>query len=260
MRRYFTAFVLLTVVLSSTAFTQNIARRAGVRNNRVNVPVRPDHASEGRGRRSGSEDSSDQPMFPSQPSSIVSLPTSSYTGIGGNFDLQVHGRGLHNLQVDPSDPLKIHFCAMTTTSSAVSDTNGGNYPSRRIVYTYSSDGGVHWTAPKLVSGSVRTGYPDMVLYKRGNTYVPIIAAHRYETGSTTTFLSAIYTEQGAPGDGNFVETQCTRTASDGNDKDLLWPTIALSKDQSTLYILGDFSNQTNGASMDYMEFGTFAMG
>jgi hypothetical protein len=259
MRRYFTVFVLFTILIGSTAFAQNSARRADVANSRVNVPIRPDHNSDGRGR-SASNGSSDQFIFPAQPSSIISLPNSSYTGIGGNFDLQVHGRGLHNLQVDPSDPMKMHFCAMTTTSKLVSDTTGGNYPSRRIVYSYSSDGGAHWSAPKIVSGSVRTGYPDMVLYKRGNSYVPIIAAHRYEPESTTSFISAIYVENGAPGEGNFVETTCSHVASDQNEKDLLWPSIALSKDMSKLFILGDFSNQNNGAAMDYMEFGSFSLG
>ncbi len=192
-------------------------------------------------------------------SALVSVPNSVFTGIAGKFDLQTNGRGLHNIQIDPTDPQKIHACVMTATSSAGADTVGSSYPSRRVVYTYSGDGGLTWSTPKPVS-SVRTGYPDMILYKRGNTYVPIISAHRYVTGSTVDFISAVYIEQGAPGTGDFAEFTADNISFDKSKKSLLWPVIALSPDQTELYMLGDYSDPNLAGTNDsYFEFGKYAL-
>ncbi len=188
---------------------------------------------------------------------VVSVAGATYMNVGSMFDLQTNGRGLHNIIFDPSDAMKVHACMMVTTSNDPSDT--ATFDSRRIVYVYSSDGGITWSSPKNVSGTVRTGYPDMLLYKRGNDYVPIIAAHRYAPGSTKTFESAIFVEQGAPGEGNFKEFDCDRKSSDGTDKDLLWPAIAASKDGSKIYMIADFSDQLQATAKDYFEFGTFTM-
>jgi len=245
--------VLLTVFSSSLSLAQ-IAVPPANSNLFKNLIAKRQVASE---YSSGVESKSYS--VPSDPlSTLVSVPGANWTKVRGLFDLQTNGRGLHNIQVDPSNPLNIHICVMTTTSTDPSDTSGGAYPSRRVMYSFSSDGGTTWKTPVSVAAE-RTGYPDMILYKRGKSYVPIIAAHRYAPGSTTNFESAIFLEQGNPGDGNFKEFDCDRAASDGATKDLLWPSIALSNDQSKVYIIGDFSNQTNATLMDYMEFGSFSL-
>lgn len=252
--------VIMIVILSfSNIFAQSSLRRAPGKSASANASMKQVSVNElGIVAETGQhENNSSTPFQPLSP--LVSVSNASFTGISGLFDLQSHGRGLHNIQIDPTNPLKIHACAMTTISSDPADTNAQAYPSRRIIYSFSSDGGVTWKTPKNVSGTVRTGYPDMILYKRGTDYVPIIGCHRYAPSSTTLFESAIFIETGASGDGNFKEFDCDRTASDGSTKDLLWPTIALSKDQSKVFIIGDFSNQATASAMDYMEFGSFSL-
>jgi hypothetical protein len=253
-----TLFALLIFV--SIAPAQNILRRVPTTFDNSKFSFKQ-HSTSEVGQPSISQGQGKHSSFPLDPlSSLVAVPNASSMGINGLFDLQTNGRGLHNIQIDPSDPNKIHCCVMTTTTTDPSDTNGSAYPSRRVMYTYSGDGGITWTNPKAVSGTVRTGYPDMVLIKRGSSYFPIIAAHRYAPGSTTIWESAIFLDTAStPGLGKFVEVDCDRTASDGTDKDLLWPVIGLSNDNATLYMISDFSNQTNANAMDFMEFGTFTL-
>ncbi len=168
---------------------------------------------------------------------------------------QSDGRGLHNIQVDPSNSQNVHAVIMELISADPKDTN---LTSRRILYTFSSDGGKHWKTPDTL-GNTRTGFACMILYKRGNNYVPIIAAHRYlSTSSNSLIESAIWIEKGNPGDGNFEETGCGTQAFSGTS-DLLWPYIAISPKDDTIYILGCYSNPTSSTSFDYMEFGTFAL-
>ena len=52
--------------------------------------------------------------FPTSPlSSLISIPGATPIGIKGKYHSQtIHG-GLHNIQVDPDDPLKIHAIVMT---------------------------------------------------------------------------------------------------------------------------------------------------
>ena len=205
------------------------------------------------------ESTSAQDYFPSEPlSTLISIPGASKLPVTGRFYNQTNGRGLHNIQIDPSNPLNVHAVIMTATSIAIADTIGGAYPSRRCLYSFSRDGGVTW-GKTVALGNVRTGFPDMILVNRNGKYVPIIAAHRYEGTSTGIFVSAIYIEKGAPGDGSFKEVLADRHAIDGSDQDLLWPTIAVSKDGKKIFMIADFSNQANPRDQNNMEFGSFTM-
>src|SRR5205085_8442923 len=107
------------------------------------------------------------------------IPGATPIGISGKYHVQSSHGGLHNIQVDPDDPMKIHALVMTALNVKITDTTtAANFPQRNIYYTFSSDGGQHWTGAKKVA-PFRAGYPAMVLYKRNGVYVPIIGAHRF---------------------------------------------------------------------------------
>ncbi len=183
----------------------------------------------------------------------VTLPISTI------WENQSNGRSLHNIQVDPDHPNNVHVVLMGTTGNAVTDTANA-YPTRRCMYTFSSDAGQHWTTPVVFNQTLKTGYPNMILYKRASDgkYVPMIAAHHITAVGATTFVSAIYIEKGNPGDGNFLEVNTTRVASDKVQRDIIWPAIAVSNDQKKVFVAGDVSTGVS-ASYAQMQFGSFSL-
>ncbi len=199
---------------------------------------------------------------PLQPlSSAVSIPGADSLPISGHLQQpQTDGRALHNIQVDPSNPLYVHAVITELSSDWVHDTN---LLSRRVYYTFSSDGGHTWKAP-IVLSNVRSGFPCMILYNRGGKYVPIIAAHRFTLPLVhpdtinTPYECALWVEQGNPGDGNFAMTECGTNGVNGS-ADLLWPYIGISPAADTIYIVSSFSNPKDGFAADYIEFGTFSL-
>jgi len=78
------------------------------------------------------------------------------TGLQGYYDYQSNGMSPHWLAVDPKDPLKLHTVATDNfDSTAISS-------SRRVGYSYSSDGGATWsTNPDI--GGMRLGFPYIEL-------------------------------------------------------------------------------------------------
>ncbi len=187
----------------------------------------------------------------------VSIVGADSMPVWGHFQQQQSdGRGLHNIQVDPSNPLNVHAVIMEELSTNPKDTN---FFSRRLLYTFSSDGGHTWKTPDTLGNPTRTGFACMVLYKHNGAYVPIIAGHQYLTNSPTSAIqSAIWIEQGAPGAGNFAMTGCG-TAGVNGEADLLWPNIGVSPSGNTVYIVSSFDNPSSATAVDYMEFGTFSI-
>ena len=145
---------------------------------------------------------------------------------------------------------------MVTTSDSPTDSV---YTSRRVAYSYSSDGGKHWKSPVIV-GNVRLGFPSIILYKRAGVNVPIIAAHNGPNTGQTNWVTHVYIEQGNPGDGNFKLYAADRNASDGLTKDIGYPLMALSPNQDTLYVLGCPLQATTTTPPDNLEFGKYALG
>jgi len=197
--------------------------------------------------------------FPGSPlSPMYSVPGADKLPISSYYDVGTNSRSMHNLVVDPENPLRLHFISMVTTSQSPSDTVAGAYPSRRVQYTYSADGGVTWKAPVVV-GNVRLGFPSIILYKRDGNYVPIIAAHNGPNTGQTNWTTHVYIEQGAPGDGNFKLYAANRTASDGLTKDIGYPSLGLSLNQDTLYVLGCVLQATSSAPAQNLEFGAYSL-
>ncbi len=198
--------------------------------------------------------------FPSSPlSALVSIPGATPLGVSGRWFTQgVHG--LHNIQVDPDNPMNVHAVIMSATGvTGAGDTTTANFfPTRNTYYTFSSDGGVTWKTPKKLA-TTRSGYPDMILYKRNGVYVPIIADHHFTSPTVTDLFISVYVESGNPGDGNFKVGDCDRTTFSGADHDIIWPIIALSNDSKTLYLIGTVSPPTGSSVYDYVQFGHFTL-
>ncbi|HEY6171661.1 MAG TPA: hypothetical protein VIX80_05320, partial [Candidatus Kapabacteria bacterium] len=192
------------------------------------------------------------PIDPITP--VISIAGAYDIGLASKWHLASNGGPLHNIQVDPSDPQKIHVCIMGAQNTTEDDTTTANFfPNRRVFYFYSADGGQTWTAPKPIS-NFRTGYPNMMLIQRGSDYVPVIAAHRNdsEVGSdVTTFL---YIETGAPGAGSFKEVAASRETYGGINHDIIWPAIALSKDGTKILTIASVST-TLSSLLTSIQFG-----
>jgi len=194
----------------------------------------------------------------------ISITGASFIGISTKYHVQTNHGGLHNIQVDPSNAQRIHAVVMSVPNVTTADTAGGVYPNRNIFYVFSNDGGLTWSAPKAVS-TVRAGFPDMILYKRGANYVPIIAAHRYVNAGSKDFVCGLYVEQGNPGDGNFKETLADRNATViAAQRDILWPSIAVSPDNQTVYMAASLNQTTaemNSANKPWypLEIGSFTL-
>ena len=199
--------------------------------------------------------------FDPLPSSIT-LPGTSDLGIVTKWHLASNGGPLHNIQVDPSNPLNVHACVMAAFNVAEGDTiNSGStpnfYPQRRVYYTFSSNGGQTWKTPVAIS-NLRTGYPNMILIKRGNDYVPVIVAHRNTDVGAPELFCGLFIEKGAPGAGQFTEVVTTRQTYANNPADIIWPSIALSKDGTKIFTLGSQS-VTNLNNITYLQFGVFTL-
>jgi hypothetical protein len=189
----------------------------------------------------------------------VTIPGAVFTGVSSKYHVQTNHGGLHTIQVDPSDPNKIHAIIMAAPNATVADTIGGAYPTRNIFYVFSRDAGATWSTPKAIA-PVRAGFPDMILYKRGANYVPIIGAHRYISAATKDFIPVLYVEQGNPGDGNFKETLADRKSIPTKDqRDILWPSIAISPDNQTVYMAASLNTTTADKNYYPLQIGSFTL-
>ncbi len=256
MKRYSTLLVVLFLMLSSLSYGQHSASQSNAFTQRSAVQPR--------GEQTGVTSSATptNTSFPSAPfSSLVTVSGADRLPISTRYDIVANSRALHTTVVDPDDAQKIHFITMVQTDNTEADTMPGHqYDTRRVQYTYSSDGGAHWTAPVLVSTG-RLGYPDITLYKRGGKYLPIIAAHSGPNivGADTLWNTQIFIEQGNPGDGNFAKFEADRKASDGSSKNIGYPSLVVSPSQDKLYVLGCILPQGGAAQTGPLEFGTFLL-
>lgn len=202
--------------------------------------------------------SSSVPSFPLSPS--IAFPAGIDTlPVVGSFAFQSDGRPLHNIQIDPSNPMNIHAIITDPTDPSAADT--AQLLTRRCFYTFSSDGGATWTTPVLLSsvdGGVRTGYADMQLFKRNDKYVPIIAAHKVTAKGAASLEVVLWIEKGNPGDGHFSESIAPRITGDGANADIAWPTLAMSPTGDTAYVLATVNPPTAGA-YDQLQFGRFIL-
>src|SRR5207248_408449 len=98
----------------------------------------------------------------------ITVPGVDMIPVTSSFPWQSNGRALHNIQVDPSDPNTIHAVLTGTQILTAADT--ANLTSRRCFYTVSHDAGKNWSTP-IAFSTVRTGYPDMILFQRGGKWV-----------------------------------------------------------------------------------------
>jgi len=189
----------------------------------------------------------------------ISIQGANPIGIPTKYQQQTNHGGLHNVQVDPSNPLKVHAVIMEVPNVTAADTTtAANYPNRNCYYVFSSDGGVNWTTPKAVAKS-RGGFPAMVLRKKANgDYVPVIAVHRNLT-SLSDFVVALYMETGAPGDGNFVGMDADQKTGDGQSGDIIWASVAVSPDGTKAYVVGAFDDPSDASKIDDIQFGWFGL-
>jgi len=184
------------------------------------------------------------------PPGVDSLP------LVGSFAFQSDGRPLHNIQIDPSNPLNIHAVITDATDPSAKDT--ALLLTRRCLYTFSSDGGLTWKKPVTFS-TVRTGYADMQLFKRNGQYVPIIAAHRVISTGASAIETGVWIEKGNPGDGNFSESLAPQVTAGGTSgSQIAWPTVAMSPTNDTAYVLATV-NPPTGGSVDQLQFGRFIL-
>jgi hypothetical protein len=245
-------FILALLFISISLFAQST-------NNRFLI----EKGSKAFGLENKGENSSQQlnySSFPTSPlSALVSVPGAVDIGISGKYHTQTGRGGLHNIQVDPDNPQKIHVVVMTALNVKNSDTTtANNYPQRNIYYTYSADGGITWKAAKKVA-PFRAGFAAMILYKRNGVYVPIIAAHRYTNDVSKQFISALYVEKGAPGDGTFEEAAADMTTAEGDTREILWPSIAVSTDNTKVYMISSTNRTTTSDPLYHLQFTTFTL-
>lgn len=186
------------------------------------------------------------------------IPGAVYTGVAGTYDRQTNGGPLHNFQIDPSNPNNIHAVIMTTIANTAADTVGFGYPSRRVMYIKSTDAGASWSTP-VALGNLRGGYPSMVLARRGTNYYPVVAMHQAEIGGSL-LVVGLYVQKD---DGSFSTSYTVSPEDAPDDGEYIWPQIALSPDQSTVYMVASYSYPTaaSGAFPDYqpLRFTTFTL-
>jgi hypothetical protein len=181
------------------------------------------------------------------------------TGVSGTYDRQTNGGPLHNFQIDPSNPQRIHAAIMSTIANTTADTIGFAYPSRRVLYINSTDGGTTWSAP-LALGNIRGGYPAMVLARRGTSYYPVIALHQVPEDGLTNLVVGLYVQKD---DGTFSFSHTESPEDAPGNGEYIWPQIAISPDQTTVYMVASYSYPTpgTGAFPDYqpLKLGTFTL-
>lgn len=250
MKRYLYVFVAIAFCASLSVAQNRI--NTGLYSKQVAKSLPSDNAA----FISNGQPSSSVPFDPI--SSLVSIPGGYDLGLLTKWHLASNGGPLHNIQIDPSNPQKIHACIMAALNTTPAQTTTDSfYPNRRVFYFYSGDGGQTWTAPKPLS-SLRTGYPSMILIKRNEDYIPVIAAHRNFAEVGTDIATALYIETGAPGAGVFKEVITSRETYSGIASDILWPAIAVSKDGTKILTIASVSAPTNSL-LTYMQFGVFTL-
>lgn len=199
--------------------------------------------------------------FPSSPlSATISVPGATPIGLIGSWHTQ-GTRGLHNIQVDPSNPKNIHAVVMTALNVDVANDTVNPSPffsQRNCYYTFSSDGGATWKTPVALS-QFRSGYADMTLVKRSGVYVPVIALHHFTSAVVADLFCSVYIESGSPGDGKFKVGNTDRKSFAGVAHDIIWPAIAVSIGGDSVFVCASVSRTKTADPFDYLQFGWFAL-
>ena len=113
-------------------------------------------------------------LFAQQPPPPTLQPGESYTNLYSvSYDYQTNGSVRYIVQ-DPTNASK--YCAILM---AQQDSNSAAGVERYIYYAYTEDNGNTWT-PDVINTTASWGFPDMSL-RNG---IPIVAAHRFNTGTT----------------------------------------------------------------------------
>lgn len=196
--------------------------------------------------------------FPSSPlSELVSVPGAVDMGVTGKWHDQTNGGPLHRIQVDPANPSNVHAVIMSAFGVTEADTTSADLvPQRRVYYVFSSDGGASWSAPKSITAT-RAGYPSIILMNKNGANVPVIALHSFVAESTD-LVCGIYIEKGAPGAGDFQEVPASRFTYGDLEANIIWPSIALSKDGTKVLMIASISPETGGDA-DFLQFGTYTL-
>jgi hypothetical protein len=245
MKKYLLQFSLLIIIglMASPAWSQQsrtFYRGSG-------VPVKPHSFPREQGTPAMVSVNQSPIAGNSLPLSIT-LP-GNVLSIQGTWPQQSNTRGLHNIQVDPSNPSNIH--AVITANADLTGDNS-DLPDRRCYYTFSHDGGVTWSTP-VIFGKFRTGYADMKLMLRNGQYVPVIAAHMLTSVNSSDVTCGLWIEKGNPGDGHFAAC-----IAPFNGSTIIWPNIAISPDQKKVYMAASVSPATGG-SPQQLQFGIWTL-
>lgn len=187
----------------------------------------------------------------------ITVPGANPVGFTHQYGYQTTGRALHNVQVDPSNPDRVHGVFMANPNTTDADSANGTFPNRGVYYVYSSNAGASWTAAKRI-GNTRAGYPSMILIQVNGNYVPVIALHRREA-DVDEYRTALYIESGAPGTGTFVETAANRTLANEIEGDIIWPSIAASPDFDSIYVVASMIRETAQDPFQRMQFTVFTV-
>ncbi len=149
-----------------------------------------------------------------------------YTGLSGFYDYQLNAGACQYVRVDPSDATgsKIHVVYMGAPDSAAPTG-----PTRRVYYSYSSNGGVSWnrfgTTDGLEVPTRRAGFPSLDMLQ-GTTQGTIVANHNV----VSTDLQSIVFVDSPPGTGAFAEL--TPPPILGGADEPIWPDVAGAADGS----------------------------
>lgn len=189
----------------------------------------------------------------------VDVPGASRIDLSNRFPFQTSDRGLHTIQVDPSDPQRVHAVMMADINTPETDTIGTNYfVNRRVYYTYSSDGGINWSTPRSLT-TTRSGYPSMILIPRGTGYIPVVALHRRDADDDI-YNTSIYVERGAPGAGDWLIADADRAISTGDEGDIIWPAISASPSGDKIYVVASVIQEPATTGPIYpIQFSTFSL-
>jgi hypothetical protein len=161
-----------------------------------------------------------------------------------SFPQQSNQRSLHNIQVDPTNPLVMHMLLTGTLDPGPGDTSG--LLTRRLFYLKSVDGGHNWGTPTVI-GTKRTGYGDLRLVLRNGVYAPIIAGHTVTNSGQSDAQLALWVEK-TPGAGDFVE-------STSGLVNWIWPSLAMNPAGDTAWVAYSRYNAADQIHVGYWVIG-----
>ncbi len=150
------------------------------------------------------------------------------TNISGYYDYQSNGGSMDYLEMNPTNPNKVHAIMMISTDPTQQS------PSRRTRYNFSSNGGATWGTPVTVP-TVRSGFPSMTL----NPYLgipgyPAAVSNHADPDGDGALSSYIYFDA-SEGGKTFSEGFTPDPWDPLNPSDEpIWPHIAVSSNGNTI--------------------------